>query len=106
MPSGARRAEPGGKMGRKLTLRLGVTKGRIHDFSATVDADLVISGDGTRMRAFSRPDMPDTPVKVRVITAGVPGSEYVIAVDLPDTGDGFVWKYTLDTPIQEVEFDV
>lgn len=93
-------------MARRFSLKLETTKGKIHDFSATVGEQLVISGDGMFPRAYTRADLPDTPTRVRVSAVGVPGSEYTIAVDLPDVGNDFVWKYRLDAPIQEVEFDV
>lgn len=91
-------------MGRKLAITLEAKSGVIHDFSATVEGRLAISGDGTVPRKVTL-DVPEGAVRVRVLAVGVPGSKYLVKVVSGDEEE-VVWRYTLDTTVQGVDFDV
>lgn len=91
-------------MGRKLTITLEVKSGIVHDFSATVDGRLALSGDGTVPRRATL-DVPEGPVRLRVLAVGVPGSKYLVKVAVGDEEET-AWRYTLDTTVQGVDCDV
>jgi hypothetical protein len=78
--------------------------GQILDFSAIVGGVERISGDGSTKRSWSG-EIADAKVKVTVWTTGVPGSQFVLTVDLPGTASDFAVKYTLSSPLHKVEFE-
>lgn len=93
-------------MGRRFSLTLHATKGKMLEFAATIGGRVVISGDGSRAWTYSTDELPNEPVEVRVFATGVAGAEYAIAGALPGIEQGFVWRHTLSATVQSVAFQV
>ncbi|MEZ4300073.1 MAG: hypothetical protein R3B70_34315 [Polyangiaceae bacterium] len=93
-------------MARRFSLTLQATRGKIHDFSATVGGKLVLEGDATQARSYVTNDLPEHTVEVRVIANGTEGSQYKIALALPGKEEGFLGMYTLAAPVQSIAFRV
>lgn len=93
-------------MGRRFSLTLQATRGKLLDFSATIGGRLVLSGDALKTRTYSTDELPEEPVEVRVFATGVVGARYTIAAALPGKEEGFVQRYVLTAPVQSVAFRV
>lgn len=93
-------------MGRRFSLTLQATRGKLSELSATIGGRLVLGGDALEPRTYCTDQLPDEPVEVRVIATGVVGARYAIAAALPSKEQGFVRRYTLTAPVQSVAFRV
>jgi len=93
-------------MARSITISIEPKAGQIHQITINVADRVVLDEDGTDKRTWTSNDVPDAPVHVKVFVTGVPGSQYILAVDVEDKVRNFALKYTLAGTTHVTEFDV